>query len=315
MSKGLQMRNSFANQLFDEAQNNPQLLLISGDLGFGVLDKFADILPAQYMNLGIAEQSMMSIAGGLASQGFFPFVYSIANFPTFRCLEQIRNDISYMGNRVCIVAVGPGFAYGQLGYSHHAIEDISVMRSIPNLRIYNPSDEVEMKVALKEILSSSEPSYLRLGKGGELALGIESKGDLNSLAKLRPGSHGCLVYSGIIGSEVLKAREILFSKGLEVAVYSIPRIYPAPNIESILQEFQENLILTVEEHTIHGGFGSAFLEWSTNYHQRPRIKNLGVAGNIRNQIGSQAYLRKLHGLDAEGIAGKFVKLYYEKIRQ
>jgi len=306
------MRNSFANQLFDEAQINPHLLLISGDLGYGVLDKFAEILPAQYMNLGIAEQSMMSIAGGLASQGFFPFVYSIANFPTFRCLEQIRNDISYMGNRVCIVAVGPGFAYGQLGYSHHAIEDISVMRSIPNLRIYNPSDEIEMKNALKEILFSSEASYLRLGKGGELALGIESRGDLSIPAKLCPGSHGCLVYSGIIGAEVLKAREILFSKGLDVAVYSIPRIFPAPNIESIMQEFQHNLILTVEEHTIHGGFGSAFLEWSTNYQHRANIKNLGVAGNIRSQIGSQAYLRKLHGLDAEGIAGKFLKHYNEK---
>jgi transketolase len=302
------VRSRFASLLIEKAQKDPSIVLLTGDLGYGVLDSFAEEFPERYFNLGISEQSMMSIAGGLASQGYFPFVYSIANFPTFRCLEQIRNDISYMGNKVCIVAVGSGFAYGQLGYSHHAIEDISIMRSIPNLRIYNPADLHEMEASLSEILDSKEASYLRLGKGGEPILNSQKPNNLSNPINLASGAHGALVYSGTIGSEVIDAQKILRNLGVEVSVYSIPRISPLVDIKSLLEFSISGVVLTIEEHSVYGGFGSAFLEWSTNFPMKPHIKIHGVTGTQRSQIGSQKYLRVTHKLDAQGIADAFISI-------
>jgi len=161
------LRNAFATQLLDIARADSSILLITGDLGYGVLDRFQQELPEQFINAGVAEQTMMSMAAGLAASGYRPFVYSIANFPTFRCLEQIRNDVCYMDNPVTIVSVGAGLVYGVHGYSHHAVEDLAIIRSLPNITIYSPCDSVETKYSVNKILESKHPAYLRLGKGGE----------------------------------------------------------------------------------------------------------------------------------------------------
>ena len=159
------MRTAFARNLLEIAKVDSSVILLTGDLGYGVLDDFSSQLPDQFINAGISEQSMMSMAAGFASKGFRPFVYSIANFPTFRCLEQIRNDVCYMGNPVTIVSVGAGLGYGNLGYSHHAIEDIAIIRSLSEMQIYSPCDSNEVGYVLEKIMNENKPSYLRFGKG------------------------------------------------------------------------------------------------------------------------------------------------------
>ncbi len=152
------MRDTFIHALIDIAEKDSRVVLLTGDLGFGVVEKFAEKYPDRFWNCGVAEQSMMSIAAGLAKSGLRPFVYSIANFPTFRCLEQIRNDVCYHNLPVTIVSVGGGLGYGTLGYTHHGIEDISVMRPLPNISIYSPADPSETKDVLSQIVLQDDPA-------------------------------------------------------------------------------------------------------------------------------------------------------------
>jgi transketolase len=160
------MRTAFIDELVVQARCNPRIFLVVGDLGYSVVESFASEFPNRYLNAGIAEQNMTGIAAGLASEGYHVFTYSIANFPTLRCIEQIRNDICYHKLPVTIVAVGAGLAYGNLGYSHHAVQDIGIMRTMPGLNIFSPSDPGEACQAVRWLSENPRPSYLRLGKAG-----------------------------------------------------------------------------------------------------------------------------------------------------
>ena len=161
------MRDTFVRTLIEEAMQDPRIVLVTGDLGFGVLKPFWELLPNQFINAGIAEQNMTSVAAGMALEGKIVFTYSIGNFPTLRCLEQIRNDCAYHDANVKIVCVGGGFVYGSLGMSHHATEDIAVMRAIPGMTVICPGDLVEAAEATRAIVKHPGTCYLRLGRGGE----------------------------------------------------------------------------------------------------------------------------------------------------
>ena len=143
------------------------IALVVGDLGYSVVEPFADRFPDRFINAGVAEQNMMGLAAGMASEGYHVFTYSIANFPTFRCAEQIRNDIDYHNLPVTVVAVGGGLAYGALGYSHHAVQDYALMRTLPNMLIAAPGDPMEVRACMRYLVENPQPSYLRLGKAGE----------------------------------------------------------------------------------------------------------------------------------------------------
>lgn len=297
------MRNTFASELLNAAKADPQIILITGDLGFGVFDEFRHELPNQFINSGVAEQSMMGMASGLASQGFRPFVYSIANFPTFRCLEQIRNDISYMKNPVTIVSVGAGMGYGAHGYSHHAIEDIAIMRVFKDIDIYSPSDPEETVFCLDKIMKSSSPAYLRLGKGGEINL-KESFGfqHLNS-AREAKDVKGLVFWTGSIGSEVLKAKQELEHEGIIVSAHSFPEI----SVEAITKALfmaGELPVMTVEEHVFQGGFGSAVLEVASDIGHRGVVTRIAVNSENKHILGSQTFLRQINGIDSISIAKK-----------
>ena len=293
------MRQAFVRQLLEAAKNDPDIILITGDLGYGVLDEFAQSLPAQFMNAGVAEQTMASLAGGLASLNKKVFIYSIGNFSTLRCLEQIRNDICSMNHSVTVVSVGAGFSYGPQGYTHYAIEAISVMRSISKMNVYCPGDSNEVSVVVTKILEEGKPAYLRLGKGGEplLHASILAKDFENGIV-LRTGIHATMVFTGAIGSQVLEAAKILSFSGIEIEVISFPQI--SPIVVNKLQS-ESTILFTVEEHVTRGGFGSAVLEGLSEVDSARRVKMLG-ANYDGHSLGSHGYLQEISGLSAAKIA-------------
>jgi transketolase len=302
------VRNAFASKLLELASKDPRIILITGDLGYGVLDEFRRQLPRQFINAGIAEQSMMTMAAGLASQGFRPFVYSIANFPTFRCLEQIRNDVSYMENPVTIVSVGSGLSYGAHGYTHHAVEDISIMRIFSNIDIYTPMDVEEVKKSLDQILLKKSPAYLRLGKGGE-GVFTEKNNNLD-FNLINEGKDGVVCWVGAIGEIALEGRRLLLRENLEISTVSMF----APSDESIANLLKANFrkpILTLEEHILRGGFGSWVLEVANEINFQGRISSMAIDPNNHSTLGSQSYLREKSGLTSSNLTKRFIKLCEE----
>ncbi len=300
------MRTSFATKILEMAKKDPRIILITGDLGFGVLDDFANNLPNQYVNAGVTEQSMMSMAAGLSSQGFRPFVYSIANFPIFRCFEQIRNDVSYMENPVTIVAVGAGLSYGNLGYSHHAIEDIAAIRSLSSFEIHSPCDGREVEISLDLIMKSHKPSYLRLGKGGEKVISDQTLSNLN-LTREIVNSQGVIIFTGSIGSRVLLAKKILEPKGFSPQIISCNGLSDR-SIQELLAIIGAFPIMVVEEHSNIGGLGSWIIETAQEMKLNLRIERIDLRNHLKSKLGDQSFLLDEAGITAENIALKFLQL-------
>lgn len=300
------MRKEFIAEVTRVAKSDASVILVTGDLGFGVLDEFAETLPDQFINAGVAEQNMMSMSAGLATAGFRVLVYSIGNFSTLRCLEQIRNDVCYHNLDVTVVSVGSGFSYGVLGYSHHAIEDIAVMRGLPNLRIFSPADSIEARAVARWVLQSSGPSYVRLGKDASYyETKLQAVPDITRPVLLRDGGDLVILGSGSIMTDVLQAADLLEERGTYATVVSCPGVKPFD------EGFLHQLPLTVpwfsiEEHCLDGGFGSVLLEALNDAGLEKRIFRLGVNHNTTGSVGSDSYLRKLNGLDAASLAGKLV---------
>lgn len=302
------MRDAFVKTLIQEAKKDKNIILITGDLGFGVLDDFQKELPNQFINSGVNEQAMMGMAAGIASTGKRVFVYSIGNFSTLRCLEQIRNDVCLMNNSVVIVSVGAGYAYGPQGYTHHALEDIAVMRALPNLDIVIPSDPIEAALLTSLLVKSKSPTYLRLGKSNEKVINFKEPqiehGKFNEIVK---GNAGTILFVGSVGTVALEAASKLLSDGIDVAVTSVPFV---SNLDKdyLIEATQKGPIITVEEHSGRGGFGGALLEF---LNEKNIKANLGVIfANQKNlsRIGSQEFLREGNGISATLIASKFIAL-------
>ena len=296
------MRDAFVKVLSEEAASNADIMLLVGDLGFGVVAAFGDTYPTQFLNCGVAEQSMVGVAAGMAAAGRRPFVYSIANFPTLRPLEQIRNDVCYHGLGVTIVSVGAGLAYGSLGYTHHAVEDMSILRSLPGMRVYSPADAMECRAAVREILADPSPAYLRLGKNKE-PLMHEVEPDLSTGAPLliRDGSDVTLLVAGPIVTQAIAVADALDAEGVSVRVLTCPVIKPL-NAAAIRAAAEGTCgIVTLEEHTILGGFGSAVLEGFAVNGWRTPILPLGLEDKATHIIGEQEWIRERAGLSTEHV--------------
>ena len=300
------MRKEFIAEVTRVAKSDPRVILVTGDLGFGVLDEYAEMLPHQFINAGVAEQNMMSMSAGLAAAGYRVLVYSIGNFSTLRCLEQIRNDVCYHNLDVTVVSVGSGFSYGALGYSHHAIEDIAVMRGLPNLQILSPSDSIEARAVARWVLQSSGPSYVRLGKdASHYETDLQTVPDITQPVPLRNGNDLVLLGTGSIMTEVLKAADLLEERGVYATVFSCPRIKPFG--AAFLRHLSLNVPwFSIEEHCLDGGFGSVILEAINDVGLEKRIVRLGVDHNTTGVVGSDSYLRQQNGLDAASIVEKVV---------
>ncbi|ASY20506.1 transketolase [Candidatus Planktophila vernalis] len=294
------MRDTFVRNLMRLAHEDPDIFLIVGDLGYGVIEEFATTYPGRFLNAGISEQNMLGMAGGLAATGYKVFVYSIANFPTMRCLEQIRNDVAYHDLNVTIVSVGAGFAYGTLGYSHFAVEDLAVMRVLPNLEIYSPGDTIELEVLMPYILKKPGPKYLRLGKNGEPPLSDSRLTNVEIPRLLNEGQKIVVLSTGGIGIEVVKAiNELTATEKIQVSHFSVPTL-SFKSIGSInLQNYEK--IITVEEHILDGGFGSFVLEFLETTQLQVPVKRIGILRTFVYEIGDQQYLRELAKIDSQSI--------------
>jgi transketolase len=300
------MRNSFVEALCDAATASPDIWLLTADLGYSVLEPFAERFPERYLNVGIAEQNMMGVAAGLALSGKRVVVYSIVNFATLRCFEQIRNDIVYHNANVTIVGVGGGFAYGTQGYTHHGIEDISVMRSLGMIDVTAPADAVEAREIVKISLNRLGPTYVRLGKAGEPEVHM-SKPDLQrgKIVSVCEGSEALIVATGGLVAEAVAAAGILANEGCSVAVWSVPWLQPFDEaaIKKSAQHYP--LIVTAEEATESGGLGSAVASVIAGLDgQRASVMVAAVPGDAKHNVLGQESARVEFRLDADGLAAR-----------
>lgn len=293
------MRDAFIARLEALAASDRRIMLVTGDLGFGVLDRFARNFPTQFVNAGVAEQNMTGLATGLALEGRIVFTYSIGNFPTLRCLEQIRNDACYHGASVKVVAVGGGFSYGALGTSHHATEDIAILRSLPDLGVVCPGDDWEAAEATSAIAAAPGTYYLRLdrssaGAGRDLGGGFV----LGRSRRLREGSDVTLVATGGILGVVLGAAERLAALGVACRVLSMHTVKPIDGEALTAAARDTGGVITVEEHGVDGGLGGAVAEHCLESGERPgRFARIGLRAGFSSIVGSQEYLRGRYGLD------------------
>ena len=256
------MRDTFVKTLLEIAKQDKNVYIVTGDLGFGVLKPFWEELPNQIINAGIAEQNMTSIAAGLAMQGKIVYTYSIGNFPTLRCIEQIRNDCACHNANVKVVCVGGGFVYGSLGMSHHATEDMAILRALPGVTVFTPGDPHEVEAIVPVMLNTPGTCYLRLGRGGEPYLHagpIEGYTAPKALT-LREGKDVALLSAGGILTQTLGAARMLEEKGVSAEVVSFPCIKPIDKEILIKASKETGAIVTAEEHNVIGGLGSAVCE-------------------------------------------------------
>jgi transketolase len=302
------MRTAFINQLIEEARKNDNVFLIVGDLGFSVVEPFAKEFPERYLNVGVAEQNMAGFAAGLALEGYCVFIYSIGNFPTLRCMEQIRYDICYHDLNVKIVAVGGGYSYGPLGPSHHATEEIGMLRTIPNMVVCAPGDPIESKRITTFCTNHKGPCYVRLGKAGEPFVHEDLKelsiGDILEVKK------GITTAVFSTGSMLKYLCDFVNDNDVNPSIYSFPFVKPINKIQ--LKEIFQNhsSIITIEEHQLQGGFGSAILELGNDLLNEgsiaalPKIKRIAIDDKFYSVAGSQKYLREVSGIVLE-------KAYFE----
>lgn len=292
------MRNAFMDELIARAELDERVILIVGDLGYSVVEPFALRFPERFINAGVAEQNMMSLAAGLASEGYHVFVYSIGIFPTFRCAEQIRNDVDYQQLPVTVVTVGGGLGYGNLGYSHHAIQDYGLMRLMPNMLIAAPGDPMEVRACMRYLATNQQPSYLRLGRVGEQSFHEQ-------VPDVLPGK-----WVRVMGEK--DSTQTLLSTGAPLAqavqwksspmykdhvIHSMPLWSLASKTEQVKQVALWDSVTTLEDHLVDGGFGSWLREsLESAPHLMSRISVRALDSKVCGMVGKQATLNELGGI-------------------
>ena len=296
------MRDAFFKTLVEIAESDPCIMFLTGDLGFGAVNEFVKRCPRQFLNVGVAEQNMTGIAAGLAMAGKTVFTYSIANFPTLRCLEQIRNDVCYHNADVKVVSVGGGLAYGALGPSHHATEDLGILRMLPNMTVVAPADPVEVSRAVRALATMSGPAYLRLGRVGERKLHSESiEFTLGRAIQVRSGADVTLISTGGMLEMVLEAANQLLLSGIDARVLSMHTIRPIDELAIKSAAAETRAIVTIEEHSVIGGLGSAVAEVLAGLDTSTRLRRVGLPSQFISSVGSHEYLRERSGLSAAQI--------------
>lgn len=303
------MRTAFVKRLEEIAKGDADLMLLTGDLGFSVFEDFMQKFPKQYLNMGVSEQNMIGVAAGMALSGKTVFAYSIIPFITLRCLEQVRNDVCMQNANVKLIGVGSGFSYGQLGPTHHSIEDIAVMRVLPNMTVVCPGDPWEVEEATRAIYKIRGPAYLRIGKKGEPhLLGKETKFTLGRGIVMRNGDDLTVIACGNMLETALTVAEGLDSKDISVRVISMHTIKPLDKGLIVESAKKTKAIFTLEEHSVIGGLGSAVSEVLAESGFLKKFHRFGVLDKFTKMAGEQNYLQEVNGLSTEKIIKKIVKI-------
>ncbi len=297
------MRNTFVNELTELAKTNDRIVLVIGDLGYNVIEVFADTHPHRFFNAGVAEQNMMSMCAGLASEGFQVFAYSIANFSTFRCAEQLRNDVDYHRLPVTAVSIGGGVSYGTLGYSHHAVQDFALVRSMPNMLIAAPGDPFETIACTRYLVENPQPSYLRLGKGRDPKVHAD-------VPAVRPGqwvpvregsaesSHAAVLSTGGALPYCAKELDVAVRDGKpSPALFSMPLWGAAHKRNQADQVREWDQVTTAEDHLLDAGFGSWMMEAlaANDPSQLLKMQTRGLRSEVSGNVGTQNDLMSASG--------------------
>jgi len=298
------MRDALLARISKLAESDKDIVLLTADLGYGVFEEFESKFPGQFFNVGVAEQNMTGIAAGLALEGKKVITYSIGNFPTLRCLEQIRNDVCYHELNVTIIAAGGGFSYGQLGMSHHATEDISIMRSLPNTTVVVPSTPWEAAEAIDALIKNQGVGYLRLDKSKGSQKDTDDNFELGKALKIssEDGKDVCFFVTGGIIDEVIEAAKLLNEFNISASILSIHTIKPIDKTAIRAAINNTRLLVSVEEGNLIGGLGSAICEYCMDNQLIPGdFLRIGIDDELSSYVGDQFYLRKQHKLDSQNI--------------
>ncbi len=310
------MRNAFADEITKLGKEDPRVLLLVGDIGNRLFDRYKESQSERFFNCGIAEANMISVAAGLALNGFRPICYTITPFITARCLEQIRVDVCYHEAPVIIVGVGSGLSYANNLATHHSCEDVAMLRALPGLSIVAPGDPYEVRAALGAALQQNQPTYLRLGKKGEpMVHPTIPKLTIGEAIPMRSGSKVALLSTGTMLPSALSVAEELSQGGIDTAVWSFHTIKPldAKTLKHTLSTFK--LVVTLEEHSHLGGLGSAITEWASDFGPYDaRILRLGTSDRFLHEGGEQEHARALYGLDSPTVISR-IKDAFQRVEK
>jgi transketolase len=302
------MRNAFAKVVCAIAERDPSVVLLSGDIGNRLFDDFKTRCPGRFFNCGVAEANMMSMAAGMASCGLRPVVYTITPFLTYRCMEQIRDDVCYHNQRVVIVGTGSGLSYASLGTTHHSCEEMGMLRLLPGLSVLAPADAFEVEMTLSAALQHDGPAYIRIGKKGEPTIHSAAvPWKIGDAISLRDGTDVALLSTGTLLQESLDTADILRTRGLSLTVLSMPTVKPL-NTSMLASVFSRHrLVATVEEHSILGGLGGSVAEWLCD---QPRsiagLIRIGTPDAFLHRNGEQEHAREILGLTPVAMADRIV---------
>lgn len=286
-------------------KRNPKSYFVVGDLGYHAVEEIEKEFPTRFINAGVAEQNMIGMAAGLALGGNKVFVYSIIPFLTMRPFEQIRNDLCYQNLDVVLIGAGAGLSYGILGPTHFAMEDVAIMRALPNMTVFSPADETEAIMGMRKIEELKGPVYFRTGGRSEPVV-FEKPYDfkLGKGVVIREGEEVVIISSGPILKEAIGAADLLKLEDLNIGVVGIHTIKPFDKELVKKLTIKAKLIVTVEEHFLVGGLGSAVAEVMAELGSHAKLVRMGVDDQFVKHTGSQTYLRSILGLDAKGIKQK-----------
>ena len=305
------MRFVFVKELINYAKKKRNVYLITSDLGYRAFEEFVNLFPKRFINVGVSENNMIGIAAGMAARGKKVFVYSILPFVVFRSLEQIRNNILHNDLDVNIIGAGGGFSYNVQGISHNTSEDISVIRSLPNLSIHNPGSRFEAEFIVKQMFKSKKPSFARLGKAPNKDFYLRKINKINDTI-ITKGNQLTIFTTGNILENVYNSVKILNRKGYKIKLISIPTLKPISE-NFILNNINTKNVLTIEENVSIGGLGSLIADiiLKSKKNRKINFNSLSLEDIIHNKIGSQEYLRKINKLDPESIIKTITKFLNE----
>ena len=302
------MRNAFAEEITRLAQERQDVVLLSGDIGNRLFERFKEIAPARFFNCGVAEANMVGVAAGMAACGLRPVCYTIASFLTYRVVEQIRLDLGYHHQRVILVGTGAGLSYASLGSTHHSVEDMGMLRLIPGLAVLAPGDAMELRPALRAAFDYPGPVYLRIGKKGEPVIhSKEPDFKIGKGLRVREGTRAWILSLGNTLPLALEASDLLKAQGIDCAVASMGSLKPLDT--ALLKEVFESskVVLTLEEHSVLGGLGTAVAEWKAANPSKAKLLTFGTPDQFLHETTHQASARAWAGLTAQRIADGIAK--------